>query len=149
MRSWVLRVGAALAAVALLTVACGGGGGGSSVESSGGTIEIGGEKANGHGTADLSGKTTFDLELGDLGPAQAPFFSPTVLTGTPGQKVELTLKNTGVTPHNFTLVDQNIDQDVAAGQEGSVTVTFPKSGFVEFHCKYHSAQGMLGELKVA
>jgi len=149
MRAWGAEVRTALAALALVAAACGGANGGSSQESPGGTIEISGERANDHGTADISGTSTFELQMGDLGPATAPFFSPTVLTGTPGQMVELTLENEGATPHNFTLEDQGIDQDVDAGQEGSVTLTFPESSFLEFHCKFHSAQGMRGELKVA
>jgi plastocyanin len=143
------RVATLLAAMVLLTAACGGGKGSTSQESPAGTIQIGGEPANDHGAADLSGMSTFELEMGDLGPAISPFFGPTVLTGTPGQTVKLTLNNTGVTAHNFTLEDQGIDQDMASGQQGLVTVTFPMSGFVEFHCKYHSAQGMRGELEVA
>jgi plastocyanin len=148
MRAWCLRVGMGLTAMVVLVPACGGGKA-STEESTGGTIEVGSEAANDHGKEDLSGMSTFQLGMGDVGPAEFPFFSPTVLTGTPGQKVKLTLVNNGATPHNFTLVDQGIDQDVDVGGEGSVVVTFPQSGFLEFHCKFHSAQGMLGELKVA
>jgi len=76
------------------------------------------------------------------------YFGPTVLTGSPGQKLTIELKNESKagTLHNFTLSDQNIDQDVQADQSTEVTVTFPQSGFLEFFCKYHKSSGMVGEL---
>jgi plastocyanin len=111
-------------------------------ESEGGTMTIGTDTANNHGTKDISGQASFELEQDNF------YFDPTVLKGTPGQQVKLELKNEGTALHNFTLQDQNIDQDVAAGQSGEVTVTFPQSGFLEFFCKYHKAMGMVGELSV-
>src|SRR5438105_727609 len=77
------------------------------------------------------------------------YFAPTVLTGTAGQTITIELKDEGSLPHNFTLDDQNIDQDVAPGSNAAVTVTFPQSGILQFHCKYHFAMGMVGELSVS
>ncbi len=77
------------------------------------------------------------------------YFNPTIITGTPGQKITIKLENEGSTTHNFTLEDQSIDQDVTQGSDATVTVTFPQSGILEFYCKFHKSQGMVGELSVS
>jgi plastocyanin len=115
-------------------------GGGSS--SGGGTITVGSDKANDHGTATVSGKEEFSVEVDSF------YFEPTVLKGTAGQQVKLELENESDALHNFTLEDQNVDQDVQAGEKAEVTVTLPQTGFLEFFCKYHRASGMVGELSV-
>jgi len=114
----------------------------SSGESGGGQITIGSDKANNHGSQVVTGSTV-DVEQDDY------YFGPTVLTGTAGQKVTITLDNHGTALHNFTLTDQGIDQDVQPGSSGTVSVTFPPSGVLEFYCKYHRALGMVGELTVS
>jgi plastocyanin len=108
----------------------------------GGQITINGDAANDHGSADVAGKDEMELELDDF------YFDPTTLQGTPGQSLKLEVKNEGSTEHNFTLEDQNIDQDVEDGEDASVTVTFPDSGVLEFYCKYHRSGGMVGQLSV-
>ena len=75
------------------------------------------------------------------------YFEPTIIEGKPGQTVKLELKNEGKNLHNFSIDSQGIDQDVNTDSSATVTVTIPQSGFVEFFCKYHRAQGMVGELK--
>ncbi len=113
----------------------------------GGSMTIGSDTATNKGTQDVSGKGTFELELDNDGGKY--YFKPTVLKGTPGQQLTLTLKNEGDTLHNFSLVGSEASGvDVQAGQEGSIQVTFPQSGFVEFFCKYHRSLGMVGELTV-
>src|SRR5262249_13220685 len=112
----------------------------SASESEGGTIKIGDDTANDHGSRDVSGASSADVELDDF------YFEPTVISGTAGQKVTLELENEGNALHNFSLTDQNIDTDVAAGEKAEVTVTIPTSGFLEFFCKYHRTVGMVGEL---
>ena len=112
-----------------------------------GTITIAGEKANDHGTKTVSG-SMFTLELDNDGGKY--YFNPTVLQGKAGQKVTLLLKNVGDTKHNFTIESQHINTDVnTPGQTATVTVTFPSSGVVEFHCEYHHSLGMVGELKAS
>ena len=71
-----------------------------------------------------------------------------VIFGTlePGQKLKLELENEGNAEHNFRLADQNIDQDVEAGEKAEVTVTIPESGEISFVCKYHEQLGMAGAL---
>ena len=114
----------------------------SASESAGGTITVGSDTANNHGSKEVDNITSVEVEMDDF------YFEPTVLTGNPGQKLTIELKNESKagTLHNFTLSDQNIDQDVQADQSTEVTVTFPQSGFLEFFCKYHKSSGMVGEL---
>jgi plastocyanin len=59
------------------------------------------------------------------------------------------LENEGDAEHNFSLSDQGIDQDVEAGEEAEVNLTFPDSGTLVFFCKYHQDMGMRGALRVA
>jgi plastocyanin len=161
---------AAALAMAMVTAACGGASAGSSGTSSpttaspttsapptttatptpsesssgdGGTITIGSDTANDHGTKDLAGKSSLDVELDDF------YFEPTIITGTAGQKVTLELENEGAALHNFSLTDQSIDKDVQPGQKMDVTVTIPQSGTVEFFCKYHRTLGMVGGLSAS
>ena len=154
MRSKVGRIMVMVLALSLVAAACSkksnsGSGGGPSGGSSGGggSITIGSDKATNKGTQDISGMSSFELEL-DNDNGQF-YFKPTVLKGTAGQQLTLTLKNEGNTVHNFSLVGSEANgMDVQAGQEGSVQVTVPQSGFVEFFCKYHRSLGMVGELTV-
>lgn len=142
-------LGCALAVLALLAGACSksttSSGPSSSAPAASAPLTIDGTTATNKGTQDLTGKTAFDLDLNNSGTQF--YFQPTVLKGAPGQKVTLTLKNVGDTKHNFTLDAQNINQDVnTPGSSATVTVTFPQSGSVQFHCEYHQAIGMVGEL---
>jgi plastocyanin len=114
-----------------------------SQEESSGILTINGEKANDHGTKDFSGQPEASVEMDD-----EFYFEPTVLKGTAGQTLTIELENEGSLPHNFTLEAQSLDQDVQPGQKGSVMVTFPQSGIVEFFCRFHRGSGMIGELSV-
>jgi plastocyanin len=141
---------AILGMLVLVAAGCGssyGGSGGKSTttqatSSGGGQKAIAGVKANDHGTkaAAASGKT--EVELDDF------YFEPTVLTGKPGQKVTLELKNMGSTEHSFTIDSQNVDKVIAPGEQAEVVVTIPKSGAVSFYCKFHKSSGMAGALAV-
>jgi plastocyanin len=109
----------------------------------GGTIAIGDDQANDHGSADVTGTDETKLEQDNF------YFNPTVLTGSAGQSLKIELDNEGSVPHTFTIDDQNVDVQVEPGEDASVDVTFPDSGFVEFYCRFHRGSGMAGELKVA
>ncbi len=137
MRRWIglLALGTA---VLLLGAACSS----SSDEEKGGTITINGDTANDHGTEEVSGDT-FELEADNF------YFEPTTLKGSPGEKVTLTVGNEGDKKHNITIEDQGIDEDVEAGKDVEVEVTFPQSGTVEFYCKYHRQSGMVGQLQAS
>lgn len=151
------------AVLALLMAACGGDGDdadstdsgsetASNTEAAGGTPTpiaeetmalTGGESANFHEEADVSGETSIELELDDN------YLKPTVLKGKAGQEITLELFNEGGNIHNFSITAQNISQDLEKGGKKEVKVKFPESGAVPFFCKYHSELGMRGELKVA
>ena len=97
-------------------------------------------KMNQHGTKDVSGMSSLDVEMDDY------YFSPTVIHGTPGQKLTLNFSNHGTTEHNFTITSQGLNKDVQPKKTASVQVTLPHSGFLVFYCKYHKTLGMAGEL---
>ena len=140
---------AAMTLAVVAAVGCGGSSGGSNAGGtttegsgsgggSGGQINAAGVQANDHGSKSASGETK--VELDDY------YFEPTVLKGTPGQKITLELENEGSIEHNFTVAAQGIDKDLEAGEDAKVTVTIPKSGALSFYCKYHKSQGMAGAL---
>jgi plastocyanin len=138
----------ALAAAALLLgmAACGGGGGNKSsseAESEGGTTTIAGQASNDHGSKDVSSSSSVDLEMDNY------YFEPTLLKGKPGEKITIKLENKGSVEHNFSVSGQGIDQDLEPGKDATVTVTFPKSGTLQFFCKYHRSQGMAGGLQAS
>ena len=119
-------------AVAILAPAC---------ARSGPTIRLAdGQRASAHGEADVAGVSTTVIEVDDF------FFRPTVLHGTPGQRLTVTLSNQGNSLHDFRIAAQHIDANVEAGTPVTVTVTFPEKGAVTFECRYHLLQNMRGEL---
>jgi plastocyanin len=124
----------------VLVASCGGG---DDESSEGGTTTVGDVSANNHGAKDVSGESKVEVELDD------DYFEPTVLEGTPGQRITLELKNEGGSEHNLTIGELMIDQDVEPGDEAEVEVTFPDSGILTFFCKYHRGQGMAGAFRVA
>jgi len=140
MRTRVLSSLAVVLALALVTTACSKKNGN---ESGGGTTTIAGQKANDHGTKDVSGEASVELEQDNY------YFNPTILKGTAGEKLTLELSNEGSALHNFSITDQGISQDVESGTKAEVTVTFPQSGTLVFFCKYHQTLGMVGALEVA
>jgi plastocyanin len=150
MSTRTLILAAPLAAAVLAAAACGGYGGGnksttteSTAAGGGGQTTVAGEAANNHGTKDVSGESELKVEMDDF------YFSPTVLTGKPGQKITLELENEGKVEHNLTIESEHINRDVEAGESAMVDVTIPKSGTVAFYCKYHRSSGMAGGLAVA
>ncbi|HET6689314.1 MAG TPA: cupredoxin domain-containing protein [Miltoncostaeaceae bacterium] len=149
----VMLLAAPAMALALFAAGCGGGGDGSA--NGGGAY--GGSPATTAGAApattaataapgaagtDVAGMSSVDVTMRD------DAFVPSVLRGTPGQTVMLTLDNTGTQEHNFSLEAQKVDTDVEVGETATVKVTFPASGTLGFFCEYHQALGMTGSLKV-
>jgi plastocyanin len=124
---WVIAL-----ALAVLAPACAGGGR---------SIRLAdGQRASYHGEADVAGVSSTVIEMDDS------FFRPTVLHGTPGQRLTVTLSNQGNSLHDFRIAAQHIDANVEAGTPVTVTVTFPAKGAVTFECRYHLLQNMRGEL---
>lgn len=112
----------------------------------GGSIPIGNDTANDHGTTDVTGMTSVNVEQHN---DSSYYFDPTVLSGTAAQKITVHLENKGSLPHTFTIDDQGISVELQPGEEKDVPVALPSSGVVEFYCMFHHGLGMAGELKVA
>ena len=121
----------------LLATACSSGGG----PSSGQTVVIDGQQVVVQGTVDVGGQTAEDIDAKDYS------FDPTVLSGSGGQTLTISIHNRGTATHNFSIPQQQISQDVAPGQSVTVTVTFPAFGQLPFFCRFHRNRGMLGELR--
>jgi plastocyanin len=149
------RLLSVLPLVALFALAgCGGtssGGGGlsggstppTSAGSTGSSSTIAGLAANNHGQADVTGKSSVDVEADNY------YFEPSVLKGTPGQTLTLHVKNATSTAHNVTIEAQHIDKDLAGQASEDVKVTLPASGVLAFWCEYHKSYGMVGGLLVS
>jgi plastocyanin len=103
-------------------------------------LTLGSITVNDHGTKDVKGKSELSLE------ADSYYFSPTFIRGTAGQKLHLKIENESSAQHNFTLAGQPVDQDIPAKGKVEVDVSFPQSGVLRFFCKFHTDQGMNGEL---
>jgi len=121
-RRWISLLGA-MFALALIAASCGGDDtpsedGGSPTES----------PADGGGGADLT--------IVDFG------FSPTVLSVTEGQTIEVT--NIGEVSHTFTTDDGAVDETISPGGTVDIDLTGATSG--GFHCRFHSQ--MVGTLTV-
>jgi uncharacterized cupredoxin-like copper-binding protein len=78
-------------------------------------------------------------------------FEPTAISLRAGQPVELTLRNTGQTAHDFTLSDgvaQPVKLTVNGGDSASSTFIFDKPGTYDFECSMlgHAMAGMRGTI---
>ncbi len=101
---------------------------------------LGSTTYNDHGTKSAQGKSSIELEADNY------YFEPTFVRGDPGKTVQLELKNDAGTQHNFSVTSQHIDQDIPAKGSVTISVTIPPSGVMPFFCKFHTGQGMNGEL---
>ena len=120
----------------LVAASCGG-------SDEGGTITIDGQSANDHGSKDVKGESSIEFEMDDF------YFNPTVLQSTAGETITLEVTNEGENEHSFTSDGLGVDEEVEAGGTATIEITFPDSGQVEFHCKYHADKGMRGAVEVA
>ncbi len=150
-RSFPVLVAVALS-LSLVAAACaeeepavtaegGGGNEGEGTEEQG-TVTIAGREATNHGSEEVAGAAETDLGLDDF------YFAPTVLQGEAGQVLSVSLSNEGTASHTFTIDEQDVDVEVAAGESGQAEVTFPDSGALVFYCRFHVGGGMLGGLSV-
>jgi plastocyanin len=83
-----------------------------------------------------SGSLTVELE--DF------YINPTFTKAKPGEKVKLSLKNTGGSPHTFTSTALGVDETLQPGASKDIEVTMPASGATEYHCRFHQSSGMQG-----
>jgi plastocyanin len=143
---------AAVATLVLIAAGCGrdaqprAGGGGQETESEetegGGTITVAGEEANDHGTEDVTGMTSVEMEMDDF------YFEPTVLSGEAGQTLTVELHNEGSLRHTFTVDSLEVDVNLGGDETGEAEITFPDSGALLFYCQFHDGSGMRGGLSV-
>ncbi len=112
----------AIALVAILAVACGGGSSG-------------------------SGAAAANLTLVTKG---GFVFEPKTLSATPGQTINLTVKNEDAIEHTFVLPAANVKLTIPAGQSGTKIFTAPAAGTYDFDCDVagHKEAGMKGTLVV-
>jgi plastocyanin len=73
-------------------------------------------------------------------------FVPPKLRGTVGAAIEITLKNTGTAAHTFTIDEFNVDTEVAAGQETTLTMLPAEPGEFNYYCRFHEGAGMRGAI---
>jgi plastocyanin len=71
----------------------------------------------------------------------------TTLQLTSGTSYRVEVTNDDSVQHNFTFTEASADQDVAGGENTTVTFTAPAAGSYEFFCKFHQ-QGMRGTVTV-
>jgi plastocyanin len=134
------RIAALLAAAAMLAFAgCGSDDNTSSSSGGGGGGGYGGQSTSSKSSSSKSGEAD-EIELDDN------YFEPKTITGKPGSKMTVELKNEGQAEHTFTIDSQKIDKELEGGEDAEVSFTIPKAGSVEFYCKYHKAAGMVGKL---
>jgi plastocyanin len=126
-RRWMRLLGAVFA-LTLLVTACGGEEETPPDQDGGTPTESPSDDGDGGGGADLT--------IVDFG------FSPTALSVTEGQTIEVT--NIGETSHTFTTDDEAVDETIGSGETVEIDLTGATSG--GFHCRFHSQ--MVGTLTV-
>jgi len=72
-------------------------------------------------------------------------FDPSEFTVSAGTSLEL--DNEGEFPHTFTVQDQNIDVQIATGENGEATIDL-SAGEYEVFCRFHQGQGMVATMTV-
>ena len=97
------------------------------------------------GTQDVQGMQVVALTAGRVVEGE-PFFAPTILVGSPNQRVVLRISNTSPVTHNFTLDAEHLNTLVPDGHTVDITVQFPTSGVLVFYCKIHSKDQQGGAL---
>lgn len=111
------------------------------------------------GTADVRGMKTFEMGMPLI--KNNRLFGPSVLIGSPGQKIKLTGFNapnatdTSLSFHNFKISDtadfssdHELLGDWKEAKGSEFTVTFPEEGKLAFYCSYHLRIYMAGMLVV-
>lgn len=64
-------------------------------------------------------------------------WDPTSLEMQAGSEVKVEVSNQGAATHSFTFEEAGADQDIAAGEDATVTFAAPDAGTYQFLCKYH------------
>jgi plastocyanin len=134
MRRGGLVIGA-LVAVLALTAGCGGGdeGGGGAAATT----------AAPETTATTGGGGEDELKL----TAQGFKWDQTTLQLQAGSQVKVEVSNQDSATHSFTFEAAGADQEVAGGEDATVTFTAPDAGGYQFLCRFHPA-AMTGTVTV-
>lgn len=106
------------------------------------------------GTLDVRGKKTARVFLDDDSEKREAYFEPSILMGSPGQEIILTVANRGFIAHTFTIEELGIDFWLQpahgpgeVGETRKVEVTFPTgSEPYLILCEPHDTGGMTGAL---
>jgi plastocyanin len=132
--AWALALG-------LLLAACGGGGG--STQSAGGTTS---PSPTASETAESSPTPSATETSGEVRIAMEDnHFQPSSLSVASGSELEL--DNEGQSPHTFTIDGQDVDTQVAAGGQDTITLDLAP-GTYAFFCRFHQSLGMKGSITV-
>ncbi len=77
-------------------------------------------------------------------------FDPATINATPGQTVNLTVKNSGSVQHSFVIAGANVKLTIDPGKSATQTFTAPAAGTYAFECDIagHKEAGMVGQLIV-
>jgi plastocyanin len=103
----------------------------------------GGDEEAGGGVATADALQTVEVTASDFS------FAPADLTAKAGDPLELVLTNAGNAPHTFTIDEFDVDAEVAAGEETTISVTPSESGEFTYYCRFHRNQGMEGSITVS
>ncbi|HEX7167761.1 MAG TPA: cupredoxin domain-containing protein [Acidimicrobiales bacterium] len=106
------------------------------------TDDDGGEEGGGTATGDgAAAAATATVTMKDFE------FDPATVDVDKGE-VTFELANEGDAAHTFTTDAPKADEEVAGGEDGSVTVSLPNEGEVIFYCRFHRGQGMQGKIVI-
>lgn len=75
-------------------------------------------------------------------------FQPATIAVAGGNQLTLPFANKGKEPHNITIPAIGADLDLQPGESINVIFIPPASGPLEFFCKFHKSQGMVGTFQV-
>ena len=78
-------------------------------------------------------------------------FDPATINATPGQTINLTVKNVGSVQHTFVLKEANVSLTIDPGKTATQTFTAPATaGTYQYECDIagHKEAGMVGQLVV-
>jgi plastocyanin len=101
------------------------------------------EEADYSGDANSNAGQTVKVKASDFS------FTPGKLTATINDPFDLVLTNAGDAPHTFTIDEFDLDAEVAAGEEMTVSVTPSDSGEFSYYCRFHRQQDMQGSITVS
>lgn len=146
-KQWLTLMSVAVIAT-LVLAACGSGGDDdaepTNTTATGGTTAT--TPAAGGDATEMPGMTGTMVSMVD-----AMAFDPDTLTVAAGEEVEIMLANDGAIPHNMSIDDAGVDEDLDGGESTTFTFTAPDApGEYEIYCNVpgHREAGMVATLVV-